>query len=275
MNIYEVVTNAIIEAIERDPANPVMPWHRSTVSMPTNPTTNKEYRGVNVINLWASSVIQDFSSNHWATYKQWQEADAQVRKGEKSTMIVFYKEIENEKEDTNRFVIRYSRVFNASQVEGFEEPSVPKSPPIERDRAVDELVRNSGIPVIEQGDRAFYSPKMDTVYVPESWRFFATKTATREQAYYGVLFHELIHATGHKSRLDRELKNRFGDPKYAFEELIAEIGSAFCCVKLGITPSTRKDHADYVANWLKALKDDTKAIFKASTLAQQATDYLL
>lgn len=111
--------------------------------------------------------------------------------------------------------------------------------------------------------------------MPESWRFFDTPHTKRNEAYYGVLFHELTHWTGHKSRLDRSLKHKFGDPKYAFEELIAEMGAAFCCARLRIQTSVREDHAAYIQNWLSALREDKKAIFKAAAYAQKATDYIL
>ena len=276
MDVYAEVTDTIIKAIEANPGQLVMPWHRSSPGLPENPTTEASYNGVNVLQLWASAAINGFTSNGWASYKQWQEAGAQVQKGAKSTVIVFYKPLpEKEGEDERRFVLKYSRVFNASQVEGYTAPLIPGAEPVERLEAAETAIRATGIKIIEQGERACYVPHRDEVYIPDSWRFFDTPTSSRQEAFYSTIFHELVHATGHKTRLDRDLKGKFGDESYAAEELIAELGAAFCCVRLGITPEPRIDHAQYIASWLTALKNDTRFVFKASAQAQKATDYLL
>lgn len=276
-DVYSQVTNAIVEAIEKDPGKVVMPWHRVGASgLPHNPTTEADYAGINVLNLWASAAIYGHTSSEWASYKQWQSAGAQVQKGAKATMIVFYKPLPaKEDEKDPKFVLKYSNVFNACQVEGYNAPDTVKMPPVERLEHADAAIQATGIKVTERGERACYVRTTDEVFIPDSWRFFDTDTSTRQESFYSVLFHELVHATGHKSRLDREFGTKFGDEKYAFEELVAEIGAAFCCAKLGITPEPRQDHSAYINNWLQALKDDARAIFKAAALSQKAADYLL
>lgn len=275
MNIYQEVTDTIVAAIEADPGKLVMPWHRSGNGLPTNPTTGNHYNGINVLQLWACGAIYGHTSPDWATYKQWQQTGAQVAKGAKSSMVVFYKPLPPKEGEESRFVLRYSRVFNASQVEGYEPPNIPQGDPVERLEVAETAIRATGIKITEQGERACYVPSRDEVFIPDSWRFFDTPTSTKAEAFYSTIFHELIHATSHKSRLDRQLGTKFGDPAYAFEELIAELGAAFCCARLEITSEVRQDHAQYLASWLKALKDDPRAIFKASAYAQKATDYLL
>lgn len=273
--IYEQVTSTIVSAIEDGSGSFTLPWHRSGLTMPRNPTTEREYAGVNILGLWASAAINGYTSSDWASYKQWQERGAQVTKGAKSTVVVFYKPLPVENEEDPKFVLRYSRVFNASQVEGYEPPDVPKGDPIDRLEDAETAIRATGIPIKEQGERACYVPSRDEVYIPDDWRFFDTPTSTRQEAFYSTIFHELTHATGHKTRLDRSLKGKFGDPEYAFEELVAELGAAFCCARLGISAHPREDHAQYIENWLAAMKSDSRAIFKAAAFAQKATDYLL
>lgn len=275
MDVYSTVTQSIIDAIENDPGQVVMPWHRSALGLPQNATTGNEYNGVNILSLWASSTIYGFTSSGWASYKQWQEAGAQVKKGAKSSVIVFYKPLPEKEGEDRRFVLKYSRVFNASQVEGYEAPEVPENDLVERLVVADAVITASGITVTEKGERACYMPRSDEVYIPDSWRFFDTATSSRQEAFYSTIFHELTHATSHKSRLDRKLGRKFGDPDYAYEELVAELGAAFCCARLGITPEPRLDHAQYLQSWLKALKNETRFIFKASADAQKATDWLL
>jgi len=118
-------------------------------------------------------------------------------------------------------------------------------------------------------------PRTDEVYIPDDWRFFDTPTSSRQEAFYSTIFHELTHATGHKSRLDRDMSGRFGDAGYAYEELVAELGAAFCCARLGITNEPRLDHAQYIKSWHRALKNEKRFIFKASAEAQKATDWLI
>jgi len=282
-DLHTEITQRLITAIESNPGEPQMPWRRSgrPLWMPENALTKNAYNGINVLNLWVASELRGFSSPVFATYKQWQELGAQVRKGAKSELVIFYKELEtdpnpeDESDDGKRRVARASYVFNADEVEGYELPGRPEPlGPIARIEAADRFMANTGIPIVHGGERAFYRPSTDTITMPEESLFIGTDTMTRDEAYYAVLLHEATHATGHKSRCNRDFSTRFKKDTYAAEELVAEIGSAFLCAELQITQDTRADHAQYIANWIQLLKDDPKAIFVAAAKASQAVAWL-
>lgn len=277
MDTYERVTNAIIEAIEQGTQTFVMPWHKSGGKLPFNALNANPYQGINTILLWCEARARGYVHDGWATYKQWAEKGCQVRKGEKASPIIFYKELvkENEQgEEEKRRIVKSYAVFNAAQVDGYDLPDLTGKPPVERLEAVEAAIRKTGIPVTEEGDRAFYRPSSDTVTMPDS-RLFKGEGEERQEAWYSVLFHELGHATGHPSRLDRQMGQRFGDDAYAAEELVAELTAAYCMARLGLSSHPRDDHAAYIQSWLKALKNDKKLIFVAAAKAQAATDYLL
>lgn len=279
-DVYETVTTAIIEAIENGAERWEMPWNRLT-SIPTNARTGATYNGINVVSLWAASMKNGYSSPFWATFKQWKELGASVKKGEKSSVIIFYKTFEDEEENpatgetekVTRFMARASRVFNVAQVEGWEEPR-PYAEGADAIAAADAFVRATGADIRHGGGRAYYQRIEDYIQMPEKADFRDTTTSTATEGYYSTLLHELTHWTGAPHRLAREKGKRFGDEAYAFEELIAELGAAFLCAEVGITNQPREDHAAYIASWLKALKDDKRAIFKAARQAQAAADYL-
>ena len=275
-DIYQDVTNRIVAAIEENPGEFVLPWHRGGSSgTPQNALTKALYQGVNIITLWIMGL--PYPEPVWATYRQWQELGCQVRRGERGSPIIFYSVQEKEDgEETNRVpFIRQSTVFNANQVDGYTSPEKPKTAPLERLEAVDGFVAKTGANIVSGGSRACYVPTDDVVRMPDEERFFDTKTQTRTEGYYSTLMHELTHWTGHKNRLARDLAGRFGNEAYAMEELVAELGAAFLCARLTITPEVRADHSQYIANWLQVLKNDKRAIFSASTQAQLAADYLL
>ena len=282
-DIYADITNKLIAAIEADPGKPSMPWRRSAgpLFMPVNALTGNAYNGINVVSLWVSAEAQTFSTPVWATYKQWQLLGAQVRKGEKSSPVVFYKEYEAEPDPNDsadngkRRVARASWVFNAAQVDGYATSDAPEAlGPIERLAAVDGFVQATGAVVTHGGERAFYRPSTDHIQMPEEALFCGTDTMTRSEGYYAVLVHELTHWSGAKHRLNRELGKRFGDQAYAAEELVAEIGSAFLCAELSITQDVRADHAQYLAQWLQLMKSDSRAVFAAAAKASEAAGYL-
>ena len=278
-DIYAEVTNALVATIEANPGDPMMPWHRGGASeVPRNIASEQEYQGVNILNLWVRGQIAGYSSNIWGTFNQWRKLGAQVRKGEKSTPVIFYKQVRKEgadgEEETYR-VLKSFPAFNADQVDGWDAPQPRQADVFERLEDVEHAVSATGAIIREGGDRAFYSPATDIVHMPNRSLFFGTSSGTREENFYAVLWHELAHWTGHPSRCDRDLRNRFGSEAYAMEELVAELGAAFCCARLGISPAPREDHAQYLANWLKVLKSDKKAIFTAAAKAQAAVDYLL
>jgi antirestriction protein ArdC len=279
-DIHAEITNQLIAAIEADPGRPSMPWRRSSGPLfcPENALTGNAYNGINIVSLWVSAEVQSFAAPIWATYRQWAELGAQVRKGEKSSLVIFYKEYPvdpNPDDDGKRRVARASYVFNASQVDGFAAPGAPEPlGPVERIAAADRFIANTGARIEHGGERAFYRPSTDHIQMPDEGLFCGTAGMSRDEGYYATLVHELTHWTGPKHRLARDFGKRFGDSAYAAEELVAEIGSAFLCSELGITQDTRADHAQYLANWLKLLKDDSRAIFTAAAKASEAVAYL-
>lgn len=282
-DIHAEITGKLIAAIEADPGKLTMPWRRSSspLFMPSNALTGNAYNGINIVSLWVAAECLGYSAPIWATYRQWSELGCQVRRGEKSSLVVFYKEYEfepdpqNADDDGKRRVARASYVFNASQVDGYTLPEAPQPlGPVERLETVDHFIAASGARIEHGGDRAFYRPSTDHIQMPDEGLFCGTDTMSRGELYYAVLTHELTHWTAAPTRLGRELGKRFGDAAYAAEELVAEIASAFLCAELGITQDTRADHAQYLAQWLKLMKDDSRAIFAAAAKASEAVSYL-
>jgi antirestriction protein ArdC len=283
MDIHAEITNKLIKAIEANPGEPVMPWRRSgkPLWLPANARTGNRYNGVNILSLWVAAETAGYAHPVWATYRQWQQLDAQVRKGEKAALVVFYKAYHAEpdpdvpEDDGKRRVARASWVFNCAQVEGYTPPPAPEPlGPIQRIFDADRFFAATGARIVHGGEEAYYRPSTDIIHMPDETLFTGTATMTRNEAYFSVLGHEHIHWTGHGSRLDRNLSQRFGKAARAAEELVAEIGSAFLCAELGITQDVRADHAQYLANWLQLLKDDPKAIFAAAARASEAVNYL-
>lgn len=278
MDLYQTITDRIVSAIERGAGEWRMPWHTATdnIALPHN-VTGRAYRGVNVLLLWAAAEASGYDSPLWATYKQWQERGAQIRKGEKATIIIFWKRtetaLENEEseddETRTRLIARAYSVFNAAQVDGFEpkEPVSLATGP-ERIDTVEAFFQKVGADVRYGGDKVFYAPAGDYIQIPELRQFDAA------DRYYSTLAHEHVHWTGAKHRCARDLGRRFGAEAYALEELIAELGVAFLCADLRLSNEPREDHAAYVAHWLKVLKNDKRAIFTAASKAQAAVDYL-
>jgi|HubBroStandDraft_5_1064220.scaffolds.fasta_scaffold33975_3 antirestriction protein ArdC len=283
-NVYEAVTAQIVAAIEAGAGTWVMPWHGGVVpmKMPVNAATEKPYHGVNVVALWAQATNKLYHSAYWASYQQWQSIGGQVRKGERSSLIVFYKKLDGEEEpdagdaaDAPRFVVRWSHVFNAAQVEGWDHPAGPPSPSqVELDEQVEAFVRATKADIRYGFPRAFYRRSEDFIAMPAPHTFTGTPTSSPSEAFYAVLLHELTHWTGAPHRLDRTKGKRVGDLAYAFEELVAELGAAFLCSAFGIVNEPRADHAAYIAHWLDILGQNNGAIFKAAGLAQEAVQYL-
>lgn len=282
-DIHADITNQLITAIEADPGKPSLPWRRGggALHLPVNVLTGNAYNGINIVALWVGAETQGYAAPIWGTYRQWAERGCQVRKGEKSSTVIFYKEFEAEPDPTdaedngNRRVARASCVFNADQVDGFERLQQPERlGPVERLAQADHFVAATAARIEHGGERAFYGFSSDHIQMPEEGLFTGTASMTRSEGYYATLVHELVHWSGAKHRLDREMGKRFGDMAYAAEELVAEIGAAFLCAELGITQELRPDHAQYLANWLTLLKDDTRAIFTAAARASEAVSFL-
>ena len=285
-DVYEAITNQIITAIEAGVGQVQLPWHRqgSAIYRPVNIASGKAYRGVNTVALWAAADALAFGQGIWGTYRQWQDRGAQVRKGEKSSLVIFYKELESGSADQSsdddgagnrRFMARASRVFNIAQVDGYTMPAADEAEErIDPCDAAEAFVAGTAAKISVGGDSAFYRPSTDTITMPDRHRFIGTATSTATEGWYSTLLHELTHWSGASHRCDRTFGKRFGDDAYAMEEMVAELGAAFLCGDLGITAEPRPDHAAYIDNWLRILKSDRKAIFTAASAANKAAEYL-
>lgn len=286
-DIYETVTETIAAALEQAASPTEWPWVKAAGNgVPVNARTRKPYSGINRLLLGIAGMAG--ASRYWATFNQWKDLGAKVSKGSKGTVVTFWGEMyvdrdtrqRCDKDDPNAETVLYckpSYVFHADQVEGWTAPvEAPASNVGEvADLAeVEAFVVATGAVVTNAGDQAFYRPATDSIVMPTRDRFKDTASACATAHYYGVLMHELVHWTGAKGRCDRDLSGRFGDAAYAFEELVAEIGSAFLCGDLGIAAQPRADNVEYVRHWLKVLRDDKKAIFTAASLSRKAAESL-
>jgi antirestriction protein ArdC len=275
-DVYEQITAALIAAIEQGTGKFEMPWH--AMSSPVNAVNRKLYRGINILMLWAAARKHSYSSNEWATYRQWNELGAQVKNGERSTIVVFWKffdsETEEQQEDTDdtstrrRCFARAYHVFNAAQVDGYQAKPAKKLPESERIAQAEAFFNAIPATIQYGGDRAYYSPAGDYIQVPPFAQFKSP------EKYVNVLCHELSHWSGAKSRLNRDLSGRFGDASYAMEELVAQCSAAFLCADLEILLEPSADDAAYLSSWLKVLRSDRRAIFTAASKAQEAANYL-
>jgi len=276
-NIYEEITNRIIEQLE----DGNIPWHK-----PWSGITNGAY---NRVSKKPYSLLNQMLLKHdgeYATYKQWSELGGTVRKGEKSEIVVFWKILEVEEKDnnTNRVekkcipLLKYINVFHVSQVDGVEPKEIKAmehEPIKEAEDIKNNYMNRENICINETvSDRAFYSPVRDYIQVPCKEQY---KDVLE---FYSTLFHEMIHSTGHKDRLKRldcaSQFASFGSEDYSKEELIAEIGSAFLMNHIGIESNkTFKNSTAYIQSWLKVLRNDNKFIVSASGKAEKAMKYIL
>jgi len=257
-----------------------MPWHTHDLGdllNARNTTTGKPYAGSNTFSLALDALDRGFPTGEWSTYRQWSEFGAQVRKGERSAQIIKWVTTKNndadqpatsssdgQHQEARRLVPRVYAVFNAHQVDGYDaQPVTPTSTP------ADEWFTAINADVHYGSDRACYNPRADRIYVP------AIDQYDDPAAFTATTLHEHIHWTGHVSRLNRpELGKPFDSPDYATEELVAELGSAIGCARLGVSAQPRPDHGAYLAHWLKALDADPKILFRTAAAAQRAFDHL-
>ena len=273
-DLYTEVTARILEELERGAAPWVKPWSATPgQNVPQNAVSNRPYSGCNVVLLWLTRG-QGWPTPRFLTFKQAQEAGGSVRKGEHGTKVYFVKQLrvtEGQGEDTAERLLREYTVFNVAQCEGLPASVIEGKParvrnPDTRDALADEFLAASGAAIREGQGEAYYSPGADFISLP---LFTAFKGADH---FYGVAFHELTHWTGHKARLDRDLKGRFGQAAYAAEELIAELGAAFLAAEFSFDGDVR--HAGYIETWIGLLRSDKRAFFTAASRAQAAADYL-
>lgn len=273
IDIHQQITDQIITHLETG----VTPWHKDWTG--TKPAftlprraNGEYYKGINVLLLWIAAETKGYSADQWMTFKQAKAVGANVRKGEKGTQIVYYSTFEREnefgQEEKIPFLKSYT-VFNVQQIDGLRCEITPDMFPADpdtgaqADAALEAFFAATGARILNDGTNPCYRPASDTIHMPRIGQF---DTAA---GYYGTLAHELIHWTGHKSRLDRF--GAGGRSEYAFEELIAELGACFLCARVGADVNT-ENSAAYIGSWLKALRDDKKFIFKAASAAQKACD---
>ena len=275
-DLYQEVTDKIVADLERGVAPWVRPWKCAQPygGQPYSAISRKPYRGINVLLLNAPQ----YGSTGWMTYKQAADIGANVRKGERGSMIVFYRPFvvtdrnapaDGEKHERTIPLLRCFHVFNLEQIENLPECLKADRPDertdAQRHAQADAILSQASI--VHGGDRAYYSIAPDQIRLPQPGAF------NTPASYYGTALHELTHWTGHKSRCDREYGKRFGDQAYAREELVAELGSAFLCGHIGI--AGKLQHVEYIANWLDVLKGDKRAVLIASSAAQKAADFVL
>jgi len=284
--VYTRVTAEIIAALERG----VVPWHQpwtTTNAPPMNLVSRRPYRGINAVTTWAAQ----YASPWWLSWLQIQHLGGHVRRGEKGSVIVFFKRRhsrgqglateegfdQQEPHDTYRFpfIVRYTHVWNVEQTEGLDaQVPVVARPSIAADAQAEAVLAAwAQRPGMQYGSsRACYNPSRDLVQMPDRQWFESTS------AYYGVLWHECVHATGHVSRLGRFTPDTrcapFGSVDYSFEELIAELGAAFLCGHLGLA-SRIESHAAYIEHWLTVFRANTRVLVQAATQAQRAVDLIL
>lgn len=288
-DVYQIVTDRILEALDSGTVPWRKPWRGGSAGRPKSLATRKPYNGINIWLLSMSAQAAGFESCYWVTYKKAQELGGQVRKGEKSSIAVFWKKLEKEKvtesgsiEKDEFFVLRYYRIFNLDQCDNLNPDKLPVDAVPEIDEteldfepieACESIVSNMpNIPEItHSGDpKAYYRPSVDIVHMPNKTKF------ENESFYYSVLFHELSHSTGHSSRLNRQGKSTvaFGSVEYGKEELVAEFSSCMLCGIAGIETSTIENSAAYIDNWSKAIKKDRKLVVQAASAGQKAADYI-
>ncbi|MEC3928306.1 zincin-like metallopeptidase domain-containing protein [Citrobacter braakii] len=273
-DIYQTVTDRIITALEAGVKPWVCPWQRvpGMSGLPSNYATGTAYSGMNIMLLWCSASEQGFSDSRWMTYKQAQSEGGQVSRGEHGTTAIFYTTLEKENDagDTEHIpMLKTFTVFNVEQIDGLPLTTEAVSPAetFEPLPQAENLFQSSGANIIEKGQNAFFSPSTDEVWLPERHLFSDAAN------FYATGLHELVHWSGGKTRLNREMKGKFGSEGYAAEELVAELGSAFLMAELGIVGEVQ--HESYIASWMKALKNDKRYIFKAASAASKAHRYLM
>lgn len=276
--IYDSVNKQILSQLEQGN----IPWRKPwKTDFPTNLISKNEYKGYNWWILMIEQMMKGYSSNVWATFKQVSEKGGKVKKGEKSTMVIFWKILEyqskllKDKKGNPKMeklpLLRYYNVFNLDQTEGIKIKEEEYK--IQLNDDAEQIIANykKQIEMRSGGNRAFYSPKEDYLQIPNREKFISN------DEFYATNFHEMTHSTGHKSRLNRFTETysaHFGSESYSKEELIAEMGSAYLCARTGMLPSVVENAGAYIQSWLKALKDDKTLLVSAGGKAQKAVEFI-
>ena len=297
-DLYQEITNRIIKCLEEGTVPWLKPWNNPdyNLALPQNAVSSRHYSGINILLLWIASAEKGYKQSKWITAKAANKLGGRVRKGEKATIVVNYNPIDREKCDDEGnpildkdgnpemehfAVLKRHPLFNIEQCDGLP-TAMYDSVSVQNDNAgsaqytlfaeIRQMIKGMDLEVkVKPSSRAFYHPIEDKVVMPEMKQFHS------EAGFYGTLLHEMTHATGHSKRLHREGitsgKAKFGNKIYAFEELIAEMGSAFVCAHLGFNEVPQ--NAAYIESWIKVLKEDKRAIFKASGFARNACEYMM
>lgn len=277
--IYDEVNKKIFEQLEKGE----VPWRKPWKSdFPINLASKRHYEGFNVWILLYEQEKHDYKSNVWASFKQISSAGGSVKKGEKATMVIYWKILEFEsatKRDKNGKpkiekvpLLRYYYVFNLDQTKGIDYKTIVKEKEV--NLSAEKIIKKykKQVKFLEGGDRAFYSPTLDYIQLPLRKNFLS------DNEYYATNFHEMTHSTSHATRLNRDIAQvdfHFGDQLYSKEELVAEMGSAYLCAKTKILPAVITNTGAYIQSWLKALKNDKTLLVSASGKAQKAVNYIL
>ena len=282
-DVYTRITNKIIADLEQGVKSWTKPWSAGNtegrITLPKR-HNGEAYQGINILSLWGSAMEQGFTSATWMTFRQAKELGGHVIKGEKGSLVVYANTLSRTEQTAEgeefEMQIPYMKgytVFNVQQIEDlpesyYDKPQAPDNP-IARITRIEKFFAATGASIHHGGDRAYYAIGPDHIRLPyiEAFR--------DAQSYYATLAHEMTHWTRHESRLDRDFgRKKWGDEGYAQEELVAELGAAFISADLEIALEDREDHSAYIASWLKFLKDDKRAIFRAAAHAQRAVNYL-
>jgi antirestriction protein ArdC len=283
-DLYARITSKIIADLERGELTWCEPWNAGRrVGHVMRPLRweGTPYSGINTLMLWMKAAEKGYLSPYWMTFKQALDLKAHVRKGEKATITVFANQMIREEEAadgtttprTIHYLKQYS-VFNASQIEGlpdsfYNRPAPRQLNPEQRVEAFERFFRRTNAEIVTGADPV-YNAIRDRIEMPPFERF------DDAPAYYATLAHELIHWTGHPSRLSRSFDRKtVGDEGYAKEELVAELGACFLAADLGFEPVVREEHTAYIQSWLKVLKNDTRFIFHAAAHAQRAVEFVM
>lgn len=282
-DLYARVTDAIVADLEAGVRPWTKPWSAGDRSGPVSRplrVSGQPYSGVNVLLLWSEALAQGFAAPTWMTFRQAAALGSQVRRGEHGATVVYANRIQRVEDRDGEAVersipfLKAYTVFNVAQIDGL--PAAYSAGPLaapsaeRRLQQADDFFAATGARIRYGGDAAYYAPGPDHIQMPVEASFPDIVD------FYATLAHESVHWTRHPSRLNRDFgRKRWGDEAYAREELVAELGAAFLCADLGLDLRPRRDHADYIGDWLKVLGNDKRFVFSAAAHAQKACDYLL